>query len=404
MSDPLDRFSDPDGPSPYAPKWIRAAQDTNPDISAADFGADFNHEQKSAEESAAPRTDGHTGIEIEHFRIPRSLEPTLIPQPSSRNRSSVWLVGSVTIAIALSGAGAIAVMANLLRGPITSGLPPDTQRASIAGQPAPQVTKLVLGQNAAGKIDEALPIDMSIEGSREGTVVLVGGIPPGASLSAGHAEGHGQWRIPSAEVDDLMIQPASGFAGAVELTVELRLANNMPAGRGALRLEWVRPGTAEEPRPAGAELSRSAISDAPRVTADATPAPGSDVPLPVIANIPRPAAGEVPHPPTSEGKQNSVVHPLDPEQINALLTRGDELIASGDLAAARLVLRRVAEAGNARGALALAGTYDPTVLEKLPIHGFVPNVALARHWYEKAREFGSPDAPRRLQMLASRKD
>jgi hypothetical protein len=201
-----------------------------------------------------------------------------------------------------------------------------------------------------------------------------------------------------------MIQPASDFAGAVELTVELRLPNNMPAGRGALRLEWVRPGTAEEPRPAGAELSRSAISDAPHVTADATPAPGSDVPLPVIANIPRPAAGEVPHPPTSEGKPNSVVHPLDPEEINALLTRGDELIASGDLAAARLVLRRVAEAGNARGALALAGTYDPTVLEKLPIHGFVPNVALARHWYEKAREFGSPDAPRRLQMLASRKD
>src|SRR5437763_772240 len=159
MSDQLDRFSDPDGPSPYAPKWIRAAQDTHRDISAADLGGDFN--EKLAAQSAVLRTDGGIGVEVEHFRIPRSLEPTLVPQPSFENRSSVWLVGSVTLAIGLSGAAA-ALMANLLGGP-TSGLPPDTQRASIiAGGPAPQVTKLILGHNAAGEIDEALPIDMSI--------------------------------------------------------------------------------------------------------------------------------------------------------------------------------------------------------------------------------------------------
>jgi TPR repeat protein len=80
------------------------------------------------------------------------------------------------------------------------------------------------------------------------------------------------------------------------------------------------------------------------------------------------------------------------------------LIASGDLAAARLVLQRAAEAGDARGALALAGTYDPMVLEKLPLHGFAPNIAMARSWYEKARQFGSADASRRLEMLASRRD
>ena len=50
------------------------------------------------------------------------------------------------------------------------------------------------------------------------------------------------------------------------------------------------------------------------------------------------------------------------------------------MAAARLVLQRVADAGDARGALALAATYDPTVLEKLPVHGFAANVALARRW------------------------
>src|ERR1700674_2461557 len=67
------------------------------------------------------------------------------------------------------------------------------------------------------------------------------------------------------------------------------------------------------------------------------------------------------------------IHQLDPDEIAPLLKRGDELIASGDLAAARLVLRRAAEAGNARAAFALAGTYDPSVLERLGVHGFTPD-------------------------------
>jgi hypothetical protein len=95
------------------------------------------------------------------------------------------------------------------------------------------------------------------------------------------------------------------------------------------------------------------------------------------------------------------VHHLDPDAVAALLKRADALIASGDVAAARLVLRRAADAGDARAAMTLAGTYDPAVLEKLDVHGFVPDVAMARSWYEKARKLGSPEAPQRLEMLAS---
>jgi TPR repeat protein len=65
------------------------------------------------------------------------------------------------------------------------------------------------------------------------------------------------------------------------------------------------------------------------------------------------------------------------------------------------VLQRAAEAGDPRAALTLAGTYDPIVLEKLAVHGFAPNIAMAREWYEKARQFGSAEAPRRLEMLAT---
>lgn len=93
---------------------------------------------------------------------------------------------------------------------------------------------------------------------------------------------------------------------------------------------------------------------------------------------------------------------LNPNEIAASLKRGDALIASGDLAAARLVLRRAADDGDAQAAIALAGTYDPTVLEKLGVRGTVPDVVTARDWYEKAKKFGATEAGQRLEVLASK--
>jgi TPR repeat protein len=90
---------------------------------------------------------------------------------------------------------------------------------------------------------------------------------------------------------------------------------------------------------------------------------------------------------------------LDGEQIILLLKRGKDLIATGDLAAARLVLQRAADANHAEAALALGATYDPFVLRELKVYGFTPDAAMARVWYEKAIELGSPAAPRRLEML-----
>ena len=97
------------------------------------------------------------------------------------------------------------------------------------------------------------------------------------------------------------------------------------------------------------------------------------------------------------------IHHLDPGEIASSLRRANDLIASGDLAAARLVLRRAANAGDAHAAMTLAGTYDPVVLEKLGVHGFVPDAAMARVWYEKARKAGSAAAPQRLEVLANQR-
>ena len=53
----------------------------------------------------------------------------------------------------------------------------------------------------------------------------------------------------------------------------------------------------------------------------------------------------------------------------ALLARGRAFLSTGDVAAARLVLRRAANAGNAQAALALGSSYDPNVLKRLHVFG-----------------------------------
>ena len=118
--------------------------------------------------------------------------------------------------------------------------------------------------------------------------------------------------VNAADLKDVILQPPRGFAGAMDLRIELRLADDKLADRRSLRLEW------------------------------STAIPGT----------------------RSYARRH-----LDAKEIAALLKRGDELMASSDFAAARLVLLRAAEADDARAALTLAETYDPIVLEKLGVHG-----------------------------------
>jgi TPR repeat protein len=98
--------------------------------------------------------------------------------------------------------------------------------------------------------------------------------------------------------------------------------------------------------------------------------------------------------------RDSTPRQQDPAEIARLLQRGTDFLESGDIASARLLLRRPAEAGNAEAALALGSTYDPLVLQQLGVVGVAPDVALARQWYQKAADLGSGDARQRLANLA----
>jgi hypothetical protein len=354
MSSPLDRTVSPDEPSPYAPKWIRdAAHAAKRNIASTSF-ENFEEDEHSQFATLAGVPD--QGVVIERFRL-RSLEPAMLPelQPISGHRS----VGGTLAGLAL----AITVIAFMVVGkPWTSGasntgdesssLSPrfQGQTSGTAKRPRRPATEVVAKQAGPRQTGEAFPLGMSVRGPGGGALLVIGGLAKGATLSAGQRATDNSWRLSVADLKNVMIQPPRDFVGAMDLTIELRLADDTLANRRSLRFEWA----------------------------------GTPVP---------------------EAKPKAyAIDQLDSGEIATLLKRADELIASGDLAAARLVLQGPAEAGDARAALAIAGTYDPIVLEKLAVHGFAPNIAMARDWYERAKQFGSADARQRLKMLASRRD
>jgi hypothetical protein len=91
----------------------------------------------------------------------------------------------------------------------------------------------------------------------------------------------------------------------------------------------------------------------------------------------------------------------DAPLITAKMKIGVELMTYGEVAAARVMFQRAAEAGEAAGAFALAETYDPLVLGGLRLReGVIPDLALARTWYERARDLGSLEARDRISRLA----
>jgi TPR repeat protein len=77
------------------------------------------------------------------------------------------------------------------------------------------------------------------------------------------------------------------------------------------------------------------------------------------------------------------------------------MLANGDVKAARSLLLRAAEARDARAALYLAKTFDPIVSRHLSSTDPGPDLNQARTWYQRAREWGSPEAQRQLDALAS---
>jgi len=89
----------------------------------------------------------------------------------------------------------------------------------------------------------------------------------------------------------------------------------------------------------------------------------------------------------------------DPDEVAALLKHGQELVALGRFRFARMVLEQAAEAKNASAAFTLGQTYDPLIERSAVRLDAPPDIAMARAWYEKAKDLGSAEAAQRLSLL-----
>jgi hypothetical protein len=208
-------------------------------------------------------------------------------------------------------------------------------------------------------VDDLIPLAISLANAASGDAILLSGLPDGSNITGGRPIGSNGWHLYAYEIDGAAIRPAPGFVGDADITVELQRRQQV-VDRRPLHLEW-------------------------------TGAPG-------VMAVPAamPPQGAVP-------MAGATVRRLPADEVTALLKRGQDLVASGDLAAARLLLQRAAEAGDARAALALAATYT-VVLEQMRTQGIAAEPSLARAWYERAKQFGSAEATRRLEVLAASRD
>jgi hypothetical protein len=136
--------------------------------------------------------------------------------------------------------------------------------------------------------------------------------------------------------------------------------------------------------------SQIVARDAP--AASPVPPPAAPAANPVLPPA-APAANPVAPPAAPTARR------LDPDELEVLLKRARNLLAIGDVASARLLLERAADAQDVNAALMLARTYDPEVLGTSDARSITPDPEQARIWYRRAADLGSEHAQQRLAQM-----
>jgi hypothetical protein len=220
---------------------------------------------------------------------------------------------------------------------------------------------LIFQNNVSRAADGSFPLGMQISGRSAEMNLEIGGVPEGMTISPGRALSTGRWRIAATDVGSAIIHPLPGFDGPADLDIELRRSDETVADHRSLHVRF---------------------------------APG-----PAVADRGEPVAGGSAA--SNQKGRKKIAQSASRDQLDFLVKRGVGLITEGDIAAARILLQRAAEARDARAAFALGATYDPIMLTMLQAHGVTADARVALDWYKKASEFGSHEASQRLNVLAA---
>ena len=104
--------------------------------------------------------------------------------------------------------------------------------------------------------------------------------------------------------------------------------------------------------------------------------------------------------PTTAAKRDAEPGSQTSAQTAILVQRGSMLVGSGDLRGAREIYARAVDAGDARAAIYLGTTYDPSFLKRARIAKVVRgDREAAAYWYYRARDLGAGDAEALLKTV-----
>jgi hypothetical protein len=263
--------------------------------------------------------------------------------------------------------------------------------------PPPKRTATLAVQDGSGLANDPVPLGIHVGAPPPGAFVSINGLTAGARLTSGKRIGPSEWRVSATEISGVSVIPPEGFTGQMLVTAELRDGDGVALTGTSTRLTWAAAPSlaAVAPPPPRVVVAPPPMSVAPPVAVlppVAVPPPPVAVAPPVAMAAAVPSA--MPAPP-----QADIVRSLDSREIAALIKRGQDLLAGGDVQSARLLLMRGAEARDARAALLVGTTYDPALLRQVGADGLA-DIAQARMWYQRAKEWGEPDAQRKLEALA----
>jgi hypothetical protein len=329
----------------------------------------------------APPQEAVTGdVAIQALRRRLTLEPDVVPQPPivvRREAPFPWIarLGFVCLAAGLGAFCITALSVTDIYPPIANksdrveGAGGFTPTAQSSGNFEVTPARLVV-EGGRASANDPLPLGVSLKDPSGGETVFLSGLENGTRLSAGTPFGSKGWRISARDLGSVMAYAPIDYIGAMHAAINLHAANNSVVDTRVVKLEWIPK--VERQKAEQQQQRQQPQQQAPEQAATAQRS--------VVAAPPRPK--------------------LDEEEIGRLIKRGQQLLAAGDIAPARLLLQRAALGGSADAALILGGTYDPQVLREIGVLGFAPNPAMAREWYQKALELGASEASRRIDRLA----
>jgi hypothetical protein len=348
-------------------------------------------------------------VAIKALRHRMSLDPEFLPAPPVRARPKDVLPWLSKLSLGVGVAAVVAFGIALMTRPETRLTAPKEDRGAstvvvpqLAGPqlagistPIPPSARLILEDRQAFT-NEALPLGISLNGATGGEFALMTGLVTGTRISVGGPFGANGWRLPARDLTQALAYAPKDFVGVMDATIDVRGGSDVLVDSRLIRLEWLpKPvdGSGRQPRLDREDPVRPAAA-MPRLDAEEVVRPER------LAKQPD-GPGQEPRLNREDPAQPAAATPsLDAEELATLIRRGQEFMRTGDIAAARLLFRRAANAGNPQAALALGATFDPVVLGELGVLGFPPDLTQARSWYDKAARLGSTEALRRIETLA----